>query len=88
VLRPGGIVVSIVPAGSDDFYQEAGRLGVRAVRMLVDADQHGMREIAALVAAGKLRPTVAGTFPLAKAARAHELGESGHTTGKLVLLID
>jgi NADPH:quinone reductase-like Zn-dependent oxidoreductase len=78
--------VSIVPAGSDDFHQEAGRLGVRAVRMLVDADQHGMREIAALVAAGKLCPTVAGTFPLAEAARAHELGESGHTTGKLVLL--
>jgi NADPH:quinone reductase-like Zn-dependent oxidoreductase len=88
VLRPGGIVVSIVPAGSGDFNEEAGRLGVRAVRMLVDADHHGMKAIAALVGEGKLRPTIAGTFPLAEAAKAHELGETGRTTGKLVLLVD
>lgn len=88
VLRPGGIVVSIVPVGSDDFYEEAGRLGVRAVRMLVDADRYGMRAIAALVEEGKLSPTIAGTFPLAEAATAHEVGERGRTTGKLVLLVD
>ncbi|PJM92645.1 NADP-dependent oxidoreductase [Streptomyces sp. CB01373] len=88
VLRPGGIVVSIVPAGSDDLYREAGRLGVRAVRMLVDADHHGMRRIARLVDEGGLRATIAGTFPLAEAARAHEAGETGRTTGKLVLLMD
>lgn len=88
VLRPGGIVVSILPVGSDDLYREAERLGVRAVRMLVDADHHGMEEIAELVEQGRLRATVAGTFPLAEAARAHELGETGRTTGKLVLLMD
>ncbi|MGW2377932.1 MULTISPECIES: zinc-binding dehydrogenase [Kitasatospora] len=27
-------------------------------------------------------------FPLADAARAHELGEAGHTVGKLVLTVD
>ncbi|GAA5052906.1 NADP-dependent oxidoreductase [Streptomyces similanensis] len=88
VLRPGGVVVSILPVGSDDFPREAERLGVRAVRMLVDADHHGMREIADLVETGRLRPTVAGTFPLAEAAEAHEIGESGRTTGKLVLVMD
>ncbi|WP_171114919.1 MULTISPECIES: NADP-dependent oxidoreductase [Streptomyces] len=86
VLRPGGIVVSILPIGSDDFYAEAERLGVRAIRMLVDADQHGMRAIAGLVEDGRLRATIAGTFPLAEAAKAHELGDTGRTTGKLVLL--
>lgn len=88
VLRPGGIVVSILPVGSDDFFEEAGRLGVRAIRMLVDADQHGMKAIAELVEDGRLRPSVAGTFPLAEAAKAHEIGDTGRTTGKLVLLGD
>ncbi|GAA3984874.1 NADP-dependent oxidoreductase [Streptomyces sp. NBC_01352] len=88
VLRPGGLVVSILPVGSDDLYQEAERLGVRALRMLVDADRAGMRAIADLVAQGKLRPTIAHTFPLADAAEAHALGDTGRTTGKLVLTVD
>ncbi|GAA2543801.1 MULTISPECIES: NADP-dependent oxidoreductase [Streptomyces] len=88
VLRPGGIVVSILPVGSQEFHEEAERLGVRAVRMLVDADHTGMKEIAALVEADRLRATIAGTFPLADAAEAHRRGETGRTTGKLVLVID
>ncbi|MFI7395650.1 NADP-dependent oxidoreductase [Streptomyces tendae] len=88
VLRPGGVVVSILPVGSDEFYEEADRLGVRAVRMLVDADRAGMEEIARLVEAGKLRATIAETFPLTEAARAHAVGETGRTTGKLVLVVD
>ncbi|MET8669223.1 NADP-dependent oxidoreductase [Streptomyces tendae] len=88
VLRPGGVVVSILPVGSDEFYEEADRLGVRAVRMLVDADRAGMEEIARLVESGKLRATIAQTFPLAEAARAHAEGETGRTTGKLVLVVD
>ncbi|MFE0798556.1 NADP-dependent oxidoreductase [Streptomyces sp. NPDC058812] len=88
VLRPGGVVVSILPVGSDEFYEEAERLGVRAVRMLVDADRADMRQIAGLVESGKLRATIARTFPLADAAEAHALGETGRTTGKLVLVVD
>ena len=88
VLRPGGVVVSIVPMGKPDFYEEAERLGVRAVRMLVDADRADMESIADLVEAGKLRATIAGTFPLADAAEAHALGATGRTAGKLVLTVD
>lgn len=88
VLRPGGVLVSILPVGSDDLYEEAERLGVRALRMLVDADRSGMEAIAELVESGKLRATIAGTFPLAEAAEAHALGDTGRTTGKLVLLND
>jgi NADPH:quinone reductase-like Zn-dependent oxidoreductase len=87
VLRPGGIVVSILPVGSDEFHEEAERLGVRALRMLVDADRAGMNAIADLVERGKLRATIADTFPLAGAAEAHALGDTGRTTGKLVLTV-
>lgn len=88
VLRPGGVVVSILPVGSDDFYEEAERLGVRALRMLVDSDRADLRAIADLVEKGQLRAEIAGTFPLADAAEAHALGDTGRTAGKLVLTVD
>ncbi|KUO06421.1 NADP-dependent oxidoreductase [Streptomyces caeruleatus] len=88
VLRPGGVVVSILPVGSDEFHEEAERLGVRAVRMLVDADRADLRAITDLVEKGQLRVEIAGTFPLADATEAHALGDTGRTTGKLVLTVD
>ena len=39
-----------------------------------------------LLEEGKIKPIVAGTFPLLEAARANELLESGQVTGNLVLL--
>lgn len=88
VLRPGGVVVSILPVGAEGFREEAERLGVRAVTMLVDADRADMEAIAGLVEQGKLRAAIAGTFPLAGVAEAHALGDTGRTTGKLVLVMD
>lgn len=84
-LRPGGIVVSIVPLGSDDFYRDADELGVRAVRMLVDSSRSNLASIAELVDAGKLRATIAATFPLEQLADAHRLAETGRTAGKIVI---
>ncbi len=84
-LRPGGIVVSIVPMGSDDFYRDADELGVRAVRMLVDSSRTDLESIAKLVDAGTLRASIAKTFPLERIADAHRLGETGRTAGKIVI---
>ena len=84
VLRPGGTLVSLLPFG-EQIPAEAARLGVRAAVMLVEADHQGMTALASLVAAARLRPVIAATFPLADAAKAHELGESRHVAGKLVL---
>jgi len=86
-LRKGGILVSIKPRGQEHLAHQAKALGVRAEALLVEHDHTGMRAIADLVTAGKLRPTIAETFPLAEAAKAHALGETGHVTGKLVLII-
>lgn len=84
VLRPGGIVVSILPVGSRNFFEEAEELGVRAVRMLVDSSHAHLAEISRLVEAG-LRPSIAATYELEAAAEAHRAGETGRTSGKIVL---
>lgn len=66
----------------------AAERGVRAVLLLVEADHAGMTALAELAESGALRPAIAGTFPLADAAKAHALGETGRTAGKLVLTVD
>ncbi len=83
-LRPGGLLVSLLPF-APDIPGEAARLGVRAQGMLVEYDHGGMTAIADLVTAGQLRPVIAAAFPMADAAKAHELGDTGHVAGKLVL---
>ncbi|MFG2594104.1 NADP-dependent oxidoreductase [Streptomyces sp. NPDC048438] len=86
VLCPGGVLVSLLP-GDQDTQAAAEKAQVRAVTMLVEHDQAGMRAIAELVDRGSLRPHVSSTFPLAEGARAHALGETGRTTGKLVITV-
>lgn len=86
-LRPGGLLVSLRAFGTIDLVAEADALGVRAVRMLVEDDHAGMRALAELVDSGALRPTIAGTFPSSAAAKAHALGDTGRTVGKLVLTV-
>ncbi|MFI0900983.1 NADP-dependent oxidoreductase [Streptomyces sp. NPDC020983] len=86
VLRPGGVLVSLVP-GAEDTLVAAEKAQVRAVVLLVEHDQAGMRAIADLVDRGRLRAHVSGTFPLTEGARAHASGETGRTTGKLVIIV-
>ncbi|MEU6928811.1 NADP-dependent oxidoreductase [Streptomyces sp. NPDC046374] len=88
VLRPGGIVVSILPPTDPDDAAKAAERGVRAVTLLVEADHGGMTAIADLVAGGALRAHVDAVFPLSAAAEAHALGETDRTTGKIVLVVD
>jgi NADPH:quinone reductase-like Zn-dependent oxidoreductase len=86
-LRPGGVLVSILPVDFDEVTERAAELGVRATAVLVEHDQAGMAAIAALVESGQLRAHVSGTYPLAEAAKAHAEGETGRVTGKLVLSV-
>ncbi|GHI44067.1 MULTISPECIES: NADP-dependent oxidoreductase [Streptomyces] len=88
LLRPGGTLVSLLSGGSAEETAHAAERGVRTATMLVEADHAGMNAVADLVAAGALRPRVEATFPLAEAAAAHRLGETGRTTGKIVLEVD
>ncbi|KOU13285.1 NADP-dependent oxidoreductase [Streptomyces sp. WM6368] len=83
VLRTGGHLVTL--PGPDSL--PADPQGVHASWVLVEPDLAGLREIAALVEQGLLKPLVDTVLPLEQAARAHEIGEQGRTTGKIVLTV-
>jgi NADPH:quinone reductase-like Zn-dependent oxidoreductase len=85
--RDGGLFITI-PSGADvASLREAANHRVRIVNMLVEPDHAGLEALTALVAQGDLQIRVAHTFPLADAASAHRMGESGTIGGgKLVLL--
>jgi NADPH:quinone reductase-like Zn-dependent oxidoreductase len=85
-VRDGGIVVTLSGASVEPLREHAGDR-VRVDGILVEPDRAGLEAISDLVSAGALRPHVSHTFPLAEAARAHELGEMGRTQGKLVLTV-
>ncbi|AUG78581.1 NADPH:quinone reductase [Kitasatospora sp. MMS16-BH015] len=81
LIKDGGALVNFT--GPDDL--RPGPRGIRSSFMLVEPDRRALLAVDALVREGRLRPTVVDTFPLAEAAKAHEVSESGRTTGKLVL---
>jgi len=86
-LRPGGILISLLPMDPTFPVELASELRVRATRMLVEPDHAGMRALAELIIRRELRPLIDTTVPLALAAKAHERGETNRATGKIVLSI-
>jgi NADPH:quinone reductase-like Zn-dependent oxidoreductase len=84
LLRKGGVLVSTLTEPSQE---RANEYGVRALRYTVEADGKELAEIADLVAAGKVKPHIQATYPLADASDALALVESGHTVGKVVLTV-
>ncbi|GCD97018.1 NADPH:quinone reductase [Embleya hyalina] len=86
-LREGGTLVTIIPPADDFPYEQARAAGVRAVFVLVEPDAADLREITELVERDDLRVHVSTVLPLADAAKAHDLGELGRTTGKIVLSV-
>ena len=84
VLKPGGILVSTLQKPDE---QEAQRHRARGTNYMAKPNGAQLGEIARLIDAGKVRPVVAATMPLAEAARAQELLEREHIRGKVVLTI-
>jgi NADPH:quinone reductase-like Zn-dependent oxidoreductase len=84
-LRKGGLLVVIAGDLTDAVNNAAAQQGKRATEMLVSPDQAGLESLAALVEEDALRVVIAESFPLERAAEAHERLESGRVSGKLVL---
>ena len=92
----GQVVTLLDPGNQVDWNEARNRnLGIHFTLMLTPmltelpvARAHQidiLQRCAGLVADGKLTPHVSATLPLADAARAHSMIETGHVTGKLVL---
>jgi NADPH:quinone reductase-like Zn-dependent oxidoreductase len=86
-LRKGGRLVVIAGDLSDAVNDAARRQGKRASEMLVSPDRSGLESLAELAGEGRLRVMVEESFPLERAAEAHERLESGRVSGKLVLTV-
>lgn len=83
-LKKGGILVTIL---GQPPMEEGAKHGVRVAGFLVKPDPNELSEIANLVDAGKLKVIVGAVFPLAEAAKAHELSATLHARGKIVLRV-
>lgn len=83
-VREGGVIVTIAAAPPE---QEAGRRGVRAELLVMSPNSEQLARIGELVAAGEVHVEIAQALPLAEAAQAHVLSESGHTRGKIILTV-
>ena len=84
LLKKGGALLSIVQPPSAE---KAKELGVRAAFVASHPNGAQLTEIAKLIDAGKIKPKVDRILPLSEARRAHELSQSGHTRGKIVLRV-
>ncbi|HET7001672.1 MAG TPA: NADP-dependent oxidoreductase [Puia sp.] len=83
VIRKGGILVSTV--GADE--KAGAQFNVRAVSFGLVSNGARLQHIGALVDAGLVRVPGSIEFPLSEAKSAHDLGESGHVSGKIILRV-
>ena len=87
-LRPGGVLVSTLPLSRDALLtllpRQFRRSGARFVAVRTQARSQDLAHLAAMVDAGRLRPTIQRLFPATEAAAAHTYAE-GPSTGKVVL---
>lgn len=83
-VREGGMLVTIANAPPE----EAARArGVRAELLVMSPSSGQLARIAELVARGEVHVEISEVLPLTEVQQAHELSESGHTRGKIVLTV-
>jgi NADPH:quinone reductase-like Zn-dependent oxidoreductase len=83
-VREGGILVTIANAPPQEA---ADARGVRAELLVASASSEQLTRIAELAASGDVRVEIAEVLPLTEIRRAHEISESGHARGKIVLTV-
>jgi NADPH:quinone reductase-like Zn-dependent oxidoreductase len=84
VIKHGGTLVSLLEQPSLELAQ---KYGIRARKNAALPTSSLLRTIAQLIDEGYLKVTIAHTFPLREASLAHELSQTGHGRGRIVLHI-
>jgi len=82
VLKDGGAMVSTL---KEPDAAKAAAKHARAAHYMAQPNGAQLAEIAALIDAGKVVPTIAAVFPLEEAAQAERKLEDEHVRGKIVL---
>jgi NADPH:quinone reductase-like Zn-dependent oxidoreductase len=80
LVRPGGVVVTTATPAAADPDRD-----IRAVGMQLRADADQLTILAKKVDAGEIRVEINASYPLAQAARVHELSAAGRIRGKVIL---
>jgi NADPH:quinone reductase-like Zn-dependent oxidoreductase len=83
-VREGGSLVTIANAPPE---AAAAERGVRASLLVMSPTSEQLAHVAGLVGNGDVRVELAEVLPLSEVRRAHELSESGHVRGKIVLTV-
>jgi NADPH:quinone reductase-like Zn-dependent oxidoreductase len=87
LVKPGGTLVSLL---GEPPQEEARARGLRAIANSVSQPYPAsslLLTIAELIVAGEISITLGPRFPLEQARQAHELSETGHGRGRIVLHI-
>ncbi len=84
VLKKGGMLVSVTGRPTQE---DGDRWGVRVAYVFVAPNGGQLREIAALIDAGKVRPPAITVLALEQAAKAQDMNRTGKTRGKIVLSV-
>src|SRR6184192_2259191 len=84
VVKKGGMIVSIT---DDPDQTECTKHGLRCSRLGAHPEAKVLEELTKLIEAGKMKPIVSQTLPLAEASKAQEQIETHHTLGKIVLKV-
>lgn len=83
VIRPGGIFVTIAAMLSEDAGKAQNVRAVTAKRASADL----LKQVSELVESKQLKPVVGAVFPLTEARQAHEISQTGHGRGRILLQI-
>jgi len=85
VLKKGGILVALI--GPPPSEEDAKAHRVRASIIWGQANREQLTEIARLADEGQVHAEIAAAFPLRDAAKAHQMSETEHVRGKIVLQV-
>jgi NADPH:quinone reductase-like Zn-dependent oxidoreductase len=84
VLKKGGLLASVVQPPDDE---KAKEFAVRGAFVWIQPNGIELAEISSLIDSGDLKVVLDRILPLSEARRAHELSQSGHARGKIVLRV-
>jgi NADPH:quinone reductase-like Zn-dependent oxidoreductase len=85
VLKSGGVLVSTVGLAAAE---KAPRSDVKTMAFSLITNGSRLEEIKGLIDKGLIKVIVDRTFPLEKVKEAHQLSETHHAKGKIILTVE